>query len=444
MKPRQKATSPAPARLAAFELFNQWREVGRFADELLALSPRVHALDSRDRALTQEIFYGTLRRKLYLEFLLDRFASKGLGSLPEAAQNILLLSLYQLIYLDQVPDYAVINDAAQLARHAGLNRLVRVINGMLRTAQRKRGKLPPIPGSPDSVEHLSLKYSIPKWIIGLFLKRFNLQTTQQIGEWAISRPGLTLWVNQSRISRDELLSQIRKEGFQGEAHPECNTAIVMDSTSVTGIPGYDQGWWSVQDASAQRVVPLLNCSKGDSTWDCCAAPGGKALQLLQTSGNPSRVYLSDISPIRLRRLSENLNRTSMGQPSIWAGETARAPLRDSVRFHRILLDVPCSGLGVLSKRVDLRYRIEEKDVERLSELQLEMLTAASERLRPGGIIVYSTCTLTEQENQGVIERFLACHPAGWKQLDGALGEMLILPKASWHDGAYAAALQRLR
>jgi 16S rRNA (cytosine967-C5)-methyltransferase len=441
LKGKSPSRPASRARELALDLLLQWRQGDQFADALLDRALGDHSLISEDRALAQEIFYGVLRRKLYLDFVLEGFARQGLSSLPEAVQDILRLSLYQMLYLDQVPDYAILDDACRLAERKRLGRLRGVVNGILRTIQRRRNNLPPIPGDPESARHLSIKFSLPEWIIRIFIRQFGAGTARQLGQWAVSRPPLTLRVNTRRINREQLLKLFQEKNIKAEAHPDCETGILLSPSSgaVKALPGYQQGLWQVQDASAQCVVPMLDAKAGEKIWDPCAAPGGKACHLAEVS-DPKTVWLSDSSELRLAALVDNWQRLTGQKPRLWAGSAEKQPLGDGVTFDRILLDVPCSGLGVLSRRVDLRYRLQPGDIPRLADLQTALLLAAGERLRPGGVIVYSTCTVTEEENNGAVDSFIRQRPdfhreAGFKDL-------LILPRAGLRDGAYACRLRR--
>lgn len=432
------------ARAVVFELLGRWREGGAYADELLDEVLSREALARQDAGLIQELFYGVLRRKLYLDFLIDRFARQGRHSLPKAVQDILRLSLYSLLYLSGVPDYATLDEACRLARtHAGA-RWVNLVNGILRQAQRRREALPEIPGPPDSAGHLSLRHSLPEWLVQRFLKQFGPEQTKAIGQWALARPPLTIRVNARRVSRETLLDRFAGAGVNAEAHPDSPAAIrVLSGGPLTQWPGFHEGLWQVQDASAQRIAPLLDVRPGQQVWEPCAAPGGKALQLAELLGGRGSLWTSDLSLGRLARLRDNWGRLGEKPPLLWAGDARHPPLRASVRFDRILLDVPCSGLGVLSRRVDLRWRLKEEDIGRLAELQLELLQAAAARLRPGGIIVYSTCTLTSEENEGVVERFLEQCAGFEREKITPEGDWLVLPETGLRDGLYAARLKRI-
>ncbi|HEQ60167.1 MAG TPA: hypothetical protein ENN74_01005, partial [Firmicutes bacterium] len=251
------------ARVVAFELLGRWRRGGAYADELLEEVLSRQTLARQDAGLIQELFYGVLRRKLYLDFLMDRFARQGRRSLPGAVQDIFRLSLYSLLYLSGVPDYATLDEACRLARkHAGA-RWVRPVNGILRQAQRRREALPGIPGPPDSPGHLSLRYSLPEWLVRRFLKQFGLAQTKAIGEWALARPPLTIRVNARRISREALLARFAGAGVNAEAHPDSPAAIrLLSGGPLAQWPGFAEGLWQVQDASAQRIAPLLDVKPG--------------------------------------------------------------------------------------------------------------------------------------------------------------------------------------
>jgi len=313
----------------------------------------------------------------------------------------------------------------------------------LRQAQRRRDALPEIPGPPDSARHLSIRYSLPEWIIKRFQGELGLERTKEVGRWSLERPPLTLRVNIARTTRVALLARFAEAGVEAEAHPDGPGAVRVPSGGpVPELPGYHEGLWQVQDASAQRIAPLLGAEPGQRVWEPCAAPGGKSLHLAEILAGRGEIWMSDSSPARLRPLRDNWQRLFGEEARVWAGNGRQAPLRPAIQFDRILLDVPCSGLGVLSRRVDLRWRLRERDIGRLAQLQLELLLEAAARLRPGGVIVYSTCTLTPQENQGVVDRFLEQAAGFEREAINPGGDLLILPQAGIRDGAYAARLKR--
>lgn len=444
MRSRSDTPPLSPARPVALQLLRQWKNGSRYADDLLDETLRRENLSAEDRALVQELFYGVLRHRIYLDFLLDAFSRKGLDSLRGEVQDILRLSLYPILYLTRIPHYAIVDEACRMTRQTGQERLVKVVNGLLRTILRRQNNLPAVPGAPDSPKHLSIRYSVPEWIVRKFLKEFAPEETARLMRWAQSRPPLSLRVNPRRISRNELIERFRETGIEAEAHPDAETALTVQARgALTALPGYREGWWQVQDTSAQRVVPLLEIKPGLSVWDACAAPGGKTLQIGELLEGSGALWVSDPSFRRLSPLRENWERLHGGPVRIWAGDALRPPLRPGTLFDRILLDVPCSGLGVLSRRVDLRYRIREEDIARLAELQLRLLTEGARWLRPGGIIVYSTCTLLPEENREIIARFLAQSPQFRREPVTGAGDLLILPEAGRCDGAFASRLRRI-
>lgn len=439
---RQDDRKPSVSRVLALELLQKWHLKQSYADELLEDAFDSQSLAGEDRALAQEIFYGVLRHLFYLDFLIDHYARRGRQSLPMVVQDVLRLGLYQMLELSGVPDYAAVDEACRLTRQAGAERFVGVVNGILRQVQRQRDTLPEIPGESDSIEHLSIRYSLPRWIIRRFITAFGKEMIHTIGQWAGARPSLTLRVNPMRTTPEQVLKAFAEAGLTASPHPERATAVQVQSGMISQLPGYAEGWWQVQDATAQSIVSLLDVKDGEWVWDCCAAPGGKASQLRELFQRNGTLWLSDLSPVRLMPLKENWRRLTGETPKVWAGNGLDIPLRPEVQFDKILLDAPCSGLGVLSRRVDLRYRIQEKDIQRLADLQLELLRQTALRLRPGGVIVYSTCTLTDEENQRVVDRFLAQHPQFAREPVTEQGDLLILPQAGFRDGAFAAKLVR--
>jgi 16S rRNA (cytosine967-C5)-methyltransferase len=436
-----KSRKMSPARLAAFQLLCRWRQSDRYADELLREHLDSGRLSPADQGLTQEIFYGVFRNRIYLDFLVDRMAKKGLESLPEDLVDILRMGFYQLLFLDRVPDYAVIDESCRLVRSKVSPRLVGMTNGLLRSCQRLRKQLPGIPGAADTPCHLSIQYSVPEWIVRKFLSQYGPEKCRQILKAAGSQPPITLRVNCLKTDRGDLSAQFKQAGLKTEDHPGFENALIVEGAGrVEEWPGYREGLWQVQDAAAQRVAPLLEPRAGEWIWDMASAPGGKATHLFELSKGKARLFLSDINRIRLKNVRDNRERLYGESPlMLWVAEGRKPALKENVRFDKILLDVPCTGLGALSRRVDLRYRVQREDILRLAQLQLALLDSAAQRLRPGGILCYSTCTLSAEENSGVVNRFLERNPgfSRYRQED-----LLILPQAGLQDGSFAATLTR--
>lgn len=412
MIPLNSLASPS-SRQIAFEVLQVVAQ-GNYAD--VALHRRIGKLtDDRERALATELVYGCVRRQRTLDALIDCLGKKKACQQPLAMRQLLRLGFYQLRYLDAIPPSAAVNTTVELAKTNGLKRLSGVVNGILRQylRQQENGCDPLIPPT-DPVTALGIRYSFPDWIVRLWLGQLGPEETEQLCDWFNRPPYLDLRINPLRISLADVEDAFAARGIPLQRLAPCvnGLRLLEHVGGIPQLPGYAEGWWSIQDASAQLVAQLVAPRPGETIIDACAAPGGKATHLAELMGNAGMVIACDSAASRLKKVTANARR--LGLTCI---QTSVGDSRDRPAFHgtadRVLVDVPCSGLGTLHRHADARWRQSQASVATLTQLQFALLTEASRWLRPMGRLVYATCTLHPDENQGVIRRFLDQYPT-WR------------------------------
>ncbi|HSM81875.1 MAG TPA: 16S rRNA (cytosine(967)-C(5))-methyltransferase [Nodosilinea sp.] len=413
-----RATAPAGARQLALNVLLQV-QAGAYADVALHRTLGQGDLSDSDRAFTTELVYGIVRRQRTLDALIDQLGSRPADKQPPVLRLVLHLGLYQLRYLSAVPASAAVNTSVELAKANGLGRLAAVVNGLLRQYGRQAAAGDPL-GLPESpVAALGVAHSYPDWLVALWLEQLGLDETEQLCRWFNQVPAIDLRVNRQQVSVAAVTTAFEVAGVAVAplAGLPFGLRLVEHQGALTDLPGYEAGWWSVQDASAQLVGLLLDPQPGETVLDVCAAPGGKATQIAEIVGASGRVVACDRAPSRLKKITANAARLGLTNLQTQAGDsTDLAPLHH--QFDRVLVDAPCSGLGTLHRHADARWRQTPASIATLAELQAELLAEAARCVKPGGTLVYATCTLHPAENEAIVQAFCQAHPSWQVQPPG--------------------------
>lgn len=378
-------------------------EEGVFADVLLERARP--SFDQRDNAFILELVYGTLRNRTLLDSVLDRFSDKPVRRTDAWTRNILRLGAYQLLFLDRVPASAAVDTAAELAKRHG--KKSGYVNGLLRNLDRGRATLPP-PGGKDPVQRLSVLYSHPEWLVKRWTGRFGPEATEAILA-ANNRPApLIIRTNSLRTTREGLKASLEQEGAAVKETAYSPAGLeILSSPGLTALRAFRDGWFLVQDQAAQLVGMMLDPEPGETVLDACAAPGGKATHLAELMEDRGTVIALESNPKRTARIAENGKRLGI---SIIRPVRGDAAAYGDGPFDKVLIDAPCSGLGVLRRHPDGRWSKSERNIREKQALQKKVLENCSKLVRPGGALVYATCTTEPEENEDVIRDFLAGHP----------------------------------
>lgn len=366
-------------------------------------------ISQTDRSFACELVYGIVRRQRTLDALIDLLGKKKAAQQPPDLRIILHLGLYQLRYLDRIPASAAVNTSVELAKEHGIAKLGGVVNGLLRGYIRQAESDDPLKLPDDAIAQLGVKHSFPDWIVATWLEQLPLPEVDQLLAWFNKSPKIDLRVNILKTSVEEVAIAFRDAGISFAPIPNLPQGLRLESAgAVTDLPGYQEGWWVIQDSSAQLVTHLLDPQPGETIIDACAAPGGKATHIAELIGDRGRIIACDRAAKRLNKVRENAARLQLRSIQIEVGDS-----RNKSEFvniaDRVLLDVPCSGLGTLHKRPDIRWRQTSQAIEELVQLQQELLIEAATWVKPKGILVYATCTLNILENEKVIQSFLDEH-----------------------------------
>ena len=397
------------AREIALEVLNRVERGGQ-AGDLINGFLRDNPLSVEDRHLVTELTMGTIRRRNTLDWLLQERCGPRARKLPLIVRNILRMGIYQLIYLDRIPPYAVVDQAVRLSRRYRHGEMASLVNGVLREVSREKEiEFPSL--KEDPISHISLKYSHPRWLVERWLKQFGPDETIDLCQADNEIPPQVVRTNTLKISRDELISRLIEEGLEAEATKIAPEGVsVGRGTAITETTAFGEGLFYIQDEGAMLASHLLAPQAGETVLDLCSAPGGKATHLAQLMGDKGRILAIDENEEKLSLLKENSQRLGLSIVEPVVGDVRNLENLFPGKADRILLDVRCSNLGVLRRRVEARWRQSEENILRLRAVQLDLLRSAAPLLKNGGSLLYSTCTLTPEENEEVVRKFLDENP----------------------------------
>ena len=396
----------APARVAAYETILAVA-AGR-ADLPSALArARTKLKDERDRALAGEIATGTLRWQGAFDHVIETFAKRPAARLDPEVLAILRLSIFQLLHLDRVPAAAVVNDAVELAGKAGKRSAAGFVNALLRRISRERAQLP-LPVAPP-IDVLTIALSHPRWLAQRWLSRHGFESAEAWERFDNNPAPLTLRANTLRTTRDALVDDLARAGVTVEPARFAAHGLIVTSGNPLLTPLAHTGAFFVQDEASQLVGEFAAASTGERVLDTCASPGGKTTQMAAAMGDTGTIVAADVRGRRLDLLSRTVQESGAARVRIvQANARARPPFLDI--FDLVLVDAPCSGLGTIRRDPDVRWRRSETDLGPLAEAQRAMVAEAAAVVRPGGRLVYSTCSSEPEENEDVVHAFLAAHP----------------------------------
>ncbi|QUL98341.1 MAG: 16S rRNA (cytosine(967)-C(5))-methyltransferase RsmB [Candidatus Fermentithermobacillus carboniphilus] len=421
--------------------------------------------DDRDRSLVHEIVNGTLRWRRLIDDHLSGFLKRPFSSLTPRVRNALRMGTYEMLVMG-IPPYAAVSSTVECFQRRSERGFV---NGVLRAVARNLGhvELPSIDTDPGL--YASVRYSYPEWMVRRLISMLGVEDALSFLKAGNTPPPLTLRVNTAATTRDGFLEVLRKQGYTAEAGSLDISIKVHKGRRVEDFPGYDQGYFTVQDEGAMLVTFALEPRPGDYVWDMCAAPGGKTTHIAEVLAGNGRVVATDIDDERARMIEGSVRRLRLSNITVFAvdateSQTVRRFLEQRelpTEFDRILLDAPCSGLGTVRRNPDLKWHRRESDIFKMVERQKRLLESAAHFLKPGGTLVYSTCTVTEEENQGVWKWFLETQkdfvpedpakslPLSWKNRRGAGNEtrgpgyLYLLPHVHGTDGFFIAKARKM-
>ena len=412
-------------------------------------------LEKRDRAFISRVAEGTLEHMLQLDYIIECFSKVPVYNMKPLIRNLLRMSVYQLKYMDSVPDSAVCNEAVKIAQKRGFYNLKGFVNGVLRnTARGLDSVVYPTPES-DPEKYLSVIYSVPQWMIKKWMAQFGFAVTESVCRSFHETGATSVRCNLDRASKEEIVQSLQEQNITVKQHPYLDYALEISGYNyIKAIDAFKKGWIQVQDISSMLVAEIAAPNWGDYCIDVCAAPGGKSLHLSDKLKGSGYVEARDVSEYKVALMQENIERT--GAINIRAMQKD-ATLIDPESFRKadiVLADVPCSGLGVIGKKQDIKYKMTEAKQMEIIRLQRKILQVVQNYVKPGGVLIYSTCTIGADENQMNVKWFLENYPFRLESIDSYIcdelkgkttrgGYIQLLPGIHQSDGFFIARLKRL-
>lgn len=412
-------------------------------------------LPRQDRAFITRVCEGTLEYMIQIDYIIAGFSSVRPEKMKPVILNILRSAVYQIRFMDGVPDSAACNEAVKLAQARGFYRLKGFVNGILRNIVRNPDK-PEFPDKTNPAAYLSVRYSVPEWLVSLWLNQQGPEVTEKMLQAFLTQRPLTVRCNENRKEKKEIAEGLRRQGIRAEEAPYLPYALSISGFNyLAAVPEFREGLISVQDVSSMLVAEAAGIREGDTVLDLCAAPGGKSLHAAEKLKGTGRVIARDLTEYKVGLIRENVERCGAGNIKT---EVRDARSLDETMLEEadvVLADVPCSGLGILGKKADIRYKMTPAKMKELVPLQREILDLAASYVKPGGVLIYSTCTVNRMENQENLFWFLQNYPFETESLDRFLpgelhssttaeGYLQLLPGLHKTDGFFLARLRKKR
>lgn len=364
-------------------------------------------IPSKDEGLLTEVVYGTIERKLTLDYFLEPFIQTKQKLKPWVSMN-LRMSVYQMVYLDKVPDYAIIHEAVEIAKQRGHRGLASFVNGVLRNIQRKGVR--DFAEITDKVKRLSIETSHPQWLVERWINHYGFDIAEKICQENLKKKPMSVRIQPLRISREDAISQLIDQGLKVRASTLSNQGIIIDEGNIIHTKLFADGLVTIQDQSSMLAGELLQADPGMKVLDTCSAPGGKVTHIAEKMKNEGTIHAFDLHQKKISLVNK---KASQLQLSIIDANHADArnlgELLEYESYDRVIIDAPCSGLGVVRSKPDVKYSKSIEDITRLSHIQFDILSSVAPLLKKNGQLIYSTCTIDKAENEEIIQRFLNTH-----------------------------------
>ena len=435
------------AREIAYKILKNAATGATYSNIAVDNALKKYELNELDRGFVTAVVMGVTERELTLDYIIDKLASNP-KKIDQDTRVLLRMGIYQLYCLDKIPDYAAVNESVDLAPRRSRGFVNAILRSLLRA--RDSGKLDTLfPDESDAMAHLSVKYSFPKAFCERFISIYSFERTKKILDIFNRAPAITLRINTLKISRDDYAKLLDEKGIEYELSANLPNAIRLNKVAFSALPGFDEGYFFVQDEASQICVEALGAEEGDILIDTCSCPGSKSFGSAIRMRNKGKIYSFDLHASKLKLIDSGASR--LGIDIITAAVRDGRNPDDSLlgKADRVLCDVPCSGLGVVAKKPEIRYK-DLSELARLPEIQYAILEASANYVKEGGVLVYSTCTVLPEENGENVKKFLSCHPE-FEPLDFAVGEkkslggMLDLsPDKDGTDGFFVAKMRKIK
>lgn len=437
------------SRKLARQIVQRVLEEGAYSNIVLSNELNNNDISDKDKGLITEIVYGTLRRKKTLDIIIGNFV-KDIKIMDETVLNILRVAIYQIHFLDKIPEYAACNEAVEEAKEVSLE-ASKLVNGILRSYIKDEKDIT-VPG--NRIDELAYKFSMQPWMIRLFIKQYGEERTLRLMAGLNETPRLTVRINGTRCEYDDVYDRLEQLGYDIEDGYVCPEAIsIRGGKGIENNELFNEGLITVQDESAMSVAPLLDLEEGDKVLDLCAAPGGKTTHIAELLNNTGEVLAFDLHESKLSLIKENVERLGLTNVKYSEMDATKLNAEYVASADKILIDVPCSGLGIIRKKPEIKWNKTRQQLKDLVPIQQEIISNAWEYLKPGGTLVYSTCTLNKEENEDNIKWFLSKYKDAKAEkiylgnnsnfIYNQDGSLTILPN-EYMDGFFVAKIKKVK
>ena len=402
----------------------------------LAINHHIKIVKPTNQGFVRELVYGVLESKMTLDYYIDLLVKDGAASLKNPELTILRMGLYQIGSMDSVPEYAAVNESVVLAKKycrskAGL------INGVLREYINKRMQLVLPPRGEDEIRYLSIKYSYEPWIIELWLEEFSMEEVEELLKAGNATPPMTIRLNWLRVMKKDLIRNLEERGFEVEEGKVAQNALHVKGGNLLESEMYKLGMFTPQDESSMLVAQKLNPRHGDLVMDVCAAPGGKATAIAERMNNTGRIIASDVYLRKLDLIDKEVKRLGITNVETRSWDATRIDSKMIGEADAVLVDAPCSGLGVVRRKPEIKYKKMDSEMKTLPIKQLAILEASSNYVKKGGTLLYSTCTINHNENDDVVDTFLRKH-GNFEETE----RLQLLPSKDGTDGFFICVMKK--
>lgn len=440
-------------RKSALKVLKKVLKDGAYSNIALNSIIKEDGLEGRDSSFCSALVYGVLERKILLDYIIRQYTNIRLKKIESDVLNILRMGILQISFMDKIPESAVVNESVKLAKNLRLNKASGFINGVLRGFIRLDYKYKLPDRNSDKIKYYSVVYSVSESIVKLFLNSYGEDRTVDILRGATDRPPVTIRVNTLRITEDDLKKSFEKNGIKAEKVNWLENALILNKTgSIENTFEYQNGLFHVQDIASQLCCKILAPKENMVVYDVCSAPGGKSFTMAEMMNNTGKVYAFDMYEHKVKLIKNGAYR--LGIKNISSVVRNALDKTDMLQADRVLCDVPCSGLGVLRRKPEIRYK-ENLGFNTLPEIQYNILCNSAKYVKKGGLLVYSTCTLNPNENEKNVERFLSQHlefkPLKITIKDDIINKMSIMentvtliPSKNGTDGFFISVFERMK
>ncbi|MDD3346317.1 16S rRNA (cytosine(967)-C(5))-methyltransferase RsmB [Oscillibacter sp.] len=435
-----------PARTTALRVLMSCRTNGAWADAALKAQLGRDGLSGVDAALCSRIVYGVMQNRLLLDFVIRAYCSQKPDHLQQPLEDILQMGAYQILFLDKVPDSAAVNESVELAKAFKRGQASGLVNAVLRKISQNKDALPPLPEG-EAERYLSIRYSHPRWLVKRLLGILGREETEAFLAADNAVVPLTVQVNPLKTTAEALTARLEREGVTVSAHPGVPGCLELSGVGdLTALPAFREGEFLVQDGAAALVAQIAGVQPGGRMLDVCAAPGGKSFSAAFAMEDRGEILACDLHENKLKRIRDGAARLGITCIQTAAADGGCAHGEWVGAFDTVLVDAPCSGLGIIRKKPDTRYKKPDSLLS-LPVVQTAILENAATYVRPGGVLVYSTCTVLPEENEQVTDAFLATHPEFEKTpfalpMGETEGQVTLWPQRHGTDGFYICRMQR--